>query len=558
MSEEAVRLVGDVQAEIDRLVVETAEGLGDWTAEGIRLAKGAKLDVEEVTARFTVAREVAEELGSIKSAPAAAEAIAREDAALDACVQGDDAPKPSAAPIKLRSMKTMAAAVAPITVKSPVVLKPAESVLDRPVPKPWPNDWASLEVPEGANEIDRLTYVPGVVGKITNWIHAGARRQNRMMAFAVGLGVPGTLIGRRVEGPTQNATHLYLMIVGTSGAGKDHSLTMGEDLMRSVGAGALLGPQTFGSAPGFLKDLVKQPLQLLLMDEIGDEWKLIGSQGQNLFVSMIFGELKKAYNSFKIVRTAATVTRDSAEIICPAVTIVGASTPKKFWTGLTPAEFEDGFVNRMMILPNMGLRPPERLVPREALMVPVALTTELKKLYVPMSVLDQKPELGVRATVIGWGPGAAEVYSAYSARIDRLEEAGRPGEFNLAIRGCENAVRIATIIAVGRGSALVEREDIERGIALAEISIETALGGKDKFVKTYFEYPEMCEELATFYQEAGGPVSDRDLDRKFGRNQKWAGILDKAKDQLRREGRIKYTNCSALQNSPGYEWVKEG
>jgi hypothetical protein len=296
-----------------------------------------------------------------------------------------------------------------------------------------------------------------------------------MMAFAVGLAVAGTLIGRRVEGPTQNATHLYLMIVGTSGAGKDHSLAMGEDLMRSVGASALLGPQTFGSAPGFLKDLARQPLQLLLMDEIGDEWKLIGSQGQNLFVSMIFGELKKAYNSFKIVRTAATVNRDSVEIVCPAVTIVGASTPKKFWTGLTSAEFEDGFVNRMMILPYMGLRPPERLVPREALMVPAALTMKLKKLYVSTPIIDQKPDLGVRTTVIGWGPGAAEVYSAYSAKIDGLEETGRPGEFNLSIRGCENAVRIATIIAVGRGSPVVEREDIERGIALAQVSIETAL-----------------------------------------------------------------------------------
>jgi hypothetical protein len=414
-----------------------------------------------------------------------------------------------------------------------------------------------VEVPEGANEIDRLTYVPGVVGEITNWIHAGARRQNRMMAFAVGLGVPGTLIGRRVEGPTQNATHLYLMIVANSGVGKDDPIKLGEDLMRTVGAAALLGPQTFGSAPGFLLDLATQPLQLLLMDEIGDTWKLINSQGQNEFVSGIFGELKKAYNSFKIIRTARTVNRESVEIVCPAVTIVGASTPKKFWSGLTPAEFEDGFVNRMMILPYMGLRPPERLVPREALMVPAALTMKLKKLYVSMPIIDQKPDLGVRTTVISWGPGAAEVYSAYSAKIDGLEETGRPGEFNLSIRGCENAVRIATIIAVGRGSPVVEREDIERGIALAQVSIETALGGKDKFVKTYLEFPEMCEELATYYEEAAGPVSDRDLDRKFGRNQKWAGVLWNAREQLRREGRIKATNCSPTHASPGYEWVQE-
>jgi hypothetical protein len=423
--------------------------------------------------------------------------------------------------------------------------------------KPQGDDWAGVVVPAGANEIDALTYVPGAVGRITDWIWAGSRRPNRLMSFATALGIVGTLGGRRVEGPTQNATHLYMMIVGESGVGKDAPQSMTEDLMRSVGAAALLGPQTFASAPGFLISLVKQPLQLLLMDEIGDAWKLIGAQGQNAFVSAIFGELKKAYNSFKIVRTSAAVGRESVEIICPAVTITGASTPEKFWYGLTPAEFEDGFVNRLLILPSMGKRPKERLVTREAQMVPKALLAEVKRLCPPTGLLDKptSPMAGVRSIVLGWGVGAAEVYLEYSAKIDELEGKGG-GEFILALRGAENAVRIATIIAWGRGSAVVEVEDVRCGIALAELSIKTAVEGKDKFVKAYFEFPEMCDELARVYEEEG-QISDRDLDRRFGRKQRWAGILDKAKKQLEREGRIRAANCSATQNSPGFEWVGE-
>src|SRR5262249_25234095 len=62
--------------------------------------------------------------------------------------------------------------------------------------------WADVVTPKGVGEIEALTYVPGLTGQIVDWIVAGARRPNRVMA----LGVIGTLIGRRVEGPTGCAT----------------------------------------------------------------------------------------------------------------------------------------------------------------------------------------------------------------------------------------------------------------------------------------------------------------------------------------------------------------
>jgi hypothetical protein len=288
------------------------------------------------------------------------------------------------------------------------------------------------------------------------------------------------------------------------------------------------------------------------MDEIGDQWKLIGGQNQNLFVSAIFGELKKAYNSFKIVRTAATTERPSIEIMYPAVTIVGASTPEKYWVGLSPAEFDDGFVNRILLLPSTGRRPPERLIPRTALVVPKELIAKLKSLY-PSGVLDRPPERLIQTDPIDWGPGATEVYLAYSAEIDGLEDSGRAGEFNLAKRGAENAVRIATIIAGGRGSHLIEVADIERGIAIAKLSVETSLGGKDKFLKTFLRFDQMCDELAAAYK-ARGWISDRDVAREWGRKQSWVGVLDRAKQHLITEERIV---SDPRGRSLGYRWRED-
>jgi hypothetical protein len=55
--------------------------------------------------------------------------------------------------------------------------------------------WSSIVVPPTATELEALTYVPGLVGDITEWIARSARRPNRIMALGVATVVVGTLIG---------------------------------------------------------------------------------------------------------------------------------------------------------------------------------------------------------------------------------------------------------------------------------------------------------------------------------------------------------------------------
>jgi hypothetical protein len=81
--------------------------------------------------------------------------------------------------------------------------------------------WSSIQVPPTANDVEALTYVPGLVGEITEWIVSGAKRPNRVMALGVASVVVGTLIGHAVKGPTGSATHLYVIILAPTGYGKD-------------------------------------------------------------------------------------------------------------------------------------------------------------------------------------------------------------------------------------------------------------------------------------------------------------------------------------------------
>jgi hypothetical protein len=61
--------------------------------------------------------------------------------------------------------------------------------------------------------LEPLTYVPGRVGEITEFIVNSARRPNRVFALGAAISVVETLIGRRARGPTKSATQLYIVLL---------------------------------------------------------------------------------------------------------------------------------------------------------------------------------------------------------------------------------------------------------------------------------------------------------------------------------------------------------
>jgi hypothetical protein len=110
--------------------------------------------------------------------------------------------------------------------------------------------------------------VPGVLGEIVDWVASTSRRPNRVLALGTAVTVIGTLIGRRVAGPTRSATHLYVVGVAASGAGKQHVLDSAIRLMKAAGAGDHIGPSKFFSLSAMVDLLSYRPLALCVQDEI--------------------------------------------------------------------------------------------------------------------------------------------------------------------------------------------------------------------------------------------------------------------------------------------------
>jgi hypothetical protein len=421
------------------------------------------------------------------------------------------------------------------------------------------SNWESLSIPAGANKLERLTYVPGVVGEMVDWMVHTAKRPNRMMALSTALCVVGTLIGRHVRGPTGSGTHLYIVILAPSGYGKDHPLWCGKTTMKAVNASHLIGPDEFASSPGFTKRLAENPLLICFVDEFGDELDKIKTQGNNAFVKNVVGLLKKCYNAWETANTAAKAHEPSIEILWPAPSMVAAATPERFFGTLTPEDFESGFINRFLILPFESFRrPPEQLVlatdpPKEIIAALNALPRA------DNTILERKIEAINKPILVevGWAdPSVAELYLKFSRKMD-FAESGERRRYELGMRATEHAIRLATDVAVGRGLLVVELADMAWAIALAEESFEAAVGGAEKYMHEYLEFPRMCDRVAEAYRVAGF-ISERDANRKFGRNQRWGNEFEKVQNQLRKEGRIHYTTRAAPNGGPeakGYEWI---
>jgi hypothetical protein len=401
----------DAQPEEESENVEVVPGVGEGFADALDAAL-AKPKEEDWLAKFRAKRRANNLLGAAK--PKAEE------------------PKPSV------EASVEASGEASVEVARPVV-----------VPVAGVRAWSEVIYPQGASELERLTYVPGLLGDVIEWIILGAHRPHRMMAMGSGIAVIGTLCGRLVEGPTGSSTHLQLINLAGSGFGKAWPSRAGKLLLQSVKSEELLGPEEIASSPGFFEYVADHPLLVCYMDEFATELEKISTQANNVFVSAMNATFKKLYNCWEDHKTAAKVGKTPLQICSPAVSIVATATPEAFFEAIRPKDVESGFFNRFLILPWSLRRAPERIVPPGADNVPKAIIEGLKRIpkAPKISVLDMPaftmaqpgkekpshppPKERMR---MHFGDGAEAIYRRFSGEVDGWAETN-PERYAAAQRG---------------------------------------------------------------------------------------------------------------------------
>jgi hypothetical protein len=177
-----------------------------------------------------------------------------------------------------------------------------------------------------------LTRVPGVVGRVIDWIEAASLCPNRPLALGAGLVAVGTLMGQRVAGPTQGSTHLYVVGTSPSGTGKQQGIDSGKDLFSAIGALECIGAGDFRSSVALVNALRAQSVFCSFVDEYGLVLQRIGDKRGGGYEYDVLSILQQLWgHNWAYYNTPASARQKSKRIFAPALSIFGLSVPEQFY-----------------------------------------------------------------------------------------------------------------------------------------------------------------------------------------------------------------------------------
>lgn len=210
----------------------------------------------------------------------------------------------------------------------------------------------------------------------------------------------------------------------------------------------------------------------------------------------------------------------------------------------------------MLILPFEGWRRKSEQAPSANVRTPPKeIIAALKRLPRQRALnLDVKPdEIGkpLLDPPMPWGPGASEAYFAFSRRLDDLAESN-PSRFELSMRSCENAIRLATNIATGCGRQSVDLLDIKWAIAFAEHSLDAMVGGVDRYMERYYAFPKFCTKVLDRIRQDGF-IPEWQLKRAFQNNMKLGYEIDTVIKHLMKAHQIKRVKQRTGERGPESE-----
>ncbi len=320
-------------------------------------------------------------------------------------------------------------------ISQPLVSQPAPAVINTAE--------ESSELPE------HLTRVPGLLGEITDWICASAKRPQRGLALGAAITLVGTAAGRKVAGPTDSGTHLYVLAIAPTGAGKDHPLKCIGRILTAATMKAHNGPSQFMSMSAVINTLTNQPLTLSAMDEFGSFLKRVNGARSGNHEQAISGIMRQMWgSSFGEIETPAYSQMPSRTLVSPAFSIYGVSTAEEFYAAVEGGDISNGFLNRFMTI-STKTRPAKQKPTASIFEVPESIFKGMINIYsiggLLMSATMHAGQSNAPAMTVPWDDDQAEhVYDKLDAYIETREK-----DAAFLSRTAEMAVRLATIRAIG-------------------------------------------------------------------------------------------------------------
>ena len=296
---------------------------------------------------------------------------------------------------------------------------------------------------------------PGLVGEIAQFIYAQAPRPVPEIALAGALGLVSGIIGRayNISGTGLNQ---YVLLLAPTGTGKE-AIASGIDKMmaqviRTVPAASdFIGPGEIASSQAIIKYMSKGPNSFVsLVGEFGIYLQQMASINAPPHLMGLRRFLLDAYNKSgegKVLRPSIYSDKDknTSAVIAPAFTLMGESTPERFYEGLHEGLISEGLLPRFTMIEYHGERP--ALNPGHLHAQPsFELIDRLSTLCAHALMLNSQH----KAIQVETMPEAKALFDKFDAHCDaNINTSDREIRRHLWNRAHIKALKLSAVVAVG-------------------------------------------------------------------------------------------------------------
>lgn len=359
--------------------------------------------------------------------------------------------------------------------------------------------------------------LPGILGDTVRWITKCAIYEQPELALLNILAFAGALFGRRYTSPVNTRTNIYMVGVANTGAGKEISVRMIENLAFASNTINFIGSNNIRSDTGLLRNLMLKASQLVMIDEFGMLMCELGNKNSSSYRQAIITTITKLYSKSSGIYDHGDTAdaKNPIRIIAPNLCIYGTTTQEKYVESLKRTAIASGELNRFIVIPSTRIPVPKRSVP-----MPVAPEhlTEWWGQFAPaigsqLGVLMNSATGVPEATSVEWG--ACEDLQ-YEINCEQAKICNGSSEVKfLWSRYYENTVKIAMIFAIARDpqNPVFITSDFDYAMRIVRASITYMVSLAEHGMADTAQESNHLEVLRAIKE--GKKISRRNLLRKF-------------------------------------------
>lgn len=305
----------------------------------------------------------------------------------------------------------------------------------------------------------RAQFPPGLLGDIAEYIYLQAPRPVPVIALAGALALLAGITGRAYNVSNMGLSQ-YILLLADTGIGKEAMASGISKLMAAVTKGdenaalnKYIGPGEISSGPALIKWLTTQPCFLSIIGEFGLRLQQMtgrGAPAHEVSLRKMLLDVFGKSGAGQVLQPMAYADKDKNTIAInsPNLTLLGESTPGRFYEALDEAMVTEGLLPRFMIFEYTGER--SRGNEDHANVKPSPkLVGHMREL---IAICSQKEYVG-QAQQVAFDEGALKLLKMNGVFDEYCNEQRKGSNSDvlkeLWSRGHVKAMKLAALVAVG-------------------------------------------------------------------------------------------------------------